>query len=157
VRTATLLSGLLLVWPAALAAQQIDEPLVPVSDDTLVIAPGQPTPRHDGVLLLAGVGGMVAGALGGGLIGIGIDDDDGLDAAEGALIGGVMGTSLAIPAAVHLANGSRGNLGRSLLWSALLGGAMLGVGWAAENGEIVVAAPFVQLLTSIVIERNTSR
>ena len=68
-----------------------------------------------------------------------------------------MGTSLAIPTAVHLANGRRGNLGRSILVSALVGGALLGAGLAAESGELVLAAPFAQLVTSILIERNTSR
>lgn len=137
---ALLIWSVLLVWPTALAAQQPAEPA-----------------RNGGVLLLAGAGGMVAGALGGGLVGVAIDGDDGLDAAEGAVIGGVMGTSLAIPTAVHLANGSRGNLGRSMLVSALVGGALLSVGVAAESGEIVLAAPFVQLLSSVLIERNTSR
>lgn len=100
---------------------------------------------------------MIAGALGGGLIGVAIDEDSGLDAAEGAVVGGLIGTTLAIPAAVHLANGRRGNLNRSLLFSALVGGAIFSLGWAAESGEIVLAAPLAQLITSVVIERKTSR
>ena len=100
---------------------------------------------------------MIAGALGGGFIGVEIDNDGGLDAVEGAFVGGVMGTTITIPAAVHLANGRRGNLGRSMLFSALVGGAILGVGWAAESAEIVLAAPFAQLITSVTIERNSNR
>jgi hypothetical protein len=100
---------------------------------------------------------MAVGALGGALIGIGIDEDSGLDAAEGAVIGGVAGTALAIPTAVHLANRRRGNLGRSMLVSVLVGGALLGAGWAAESGELVLAAPIGQLISSVIIERNTSR
>jgi hypothetical protein len=44
-----------------------------------------------------------------------------------------------------------------MLVSALAGGAMLGLGAAADGGEIVLAAPFVQLVTSVLIEGNTSR
>jgi hypothetical protein len=156
-RIAILVSGLLLVSASTLAAQRLPAPTAYVPDDTLAAAPHRLGPQNGGVLLLAGAAGMIAGALGGGLIGVAIDDDDGLDAAEGAVVGGVVGTSLVIPATVHIVNGSRGNLGRSLLVSALVGGTMLAVGWAAESGEIVLAAPFAQLITSILIERNTSR
>ena len=100
---------------------------------------------------------MAVGALVGGLIGMEIDPDEDLDRAEGAVVGGVVGTSLAIPGAVHLANGSRGNLGRSMLVSILVGGALLGAGWAADSGELVIAAPIAQLISSVLIERNTTR
>ena len=146
-RTAVVLWSLLLGCPVWLAAQY----------DTLSIPPDSSRVQSGGVLLLAGLGGMAVGALGGGLVGVGIDEDSGLDAAEGAIIGGLMGTSLAIPTAVHLANGRRGWLGRSMLVSTLVGGAFLGAGLAAESGELVLAAPFAQLATSILIERNTSR
>ena len=146
-RTAVVLWSLLLGCPVWLAAQY----------DTLSIPPDSSRVQSGGVLLLAGLGGMAVGALGGGLVGVGIDEDSGLDAAEGAIIGGLMGTSLAIPTAVHLANGRRGWLGRSMLVSTLVGGAFLGAGVAAESGELVIAAPFAQLATSILIERNTSR
>jgi hypothetical protein len=136
----------LLAFPVTLAGQQT---LSSLSDTSRV--------KSGGVLALAGLGGMAVGVLGGGLIGIGFDDDDGLDAADGAFVGAVAGTSLAIPAAVHLANGRRGNLGRSILVSALVGGVLLGTGWAAESGELVVAAPIGQLISAVIIERNTSR
>jgi hypothetical protein len=100
---------------------------------------------------------MAVGAFGGALIGIGFDDDRDLETAEGAVVGGVAGTSMAIPAAVHLANGRRGNLGRSMLLSTLVGGALLGLGVAAESGELILAAPFSQLITAIIVERNSSR
>jgi hypothetical protein len=100
---------------------------------------------------------MAAGAFGGALIGIGFDDDRDLETVEGAVVGGLAGTTLAIPAAVHLANGRRGNLGRSMLVSALVGGALLGVGWAADSGELILAAPVGQLISAVLIERNTSR
>jgi hypothetical protein len=156
-QTAMLVSGLLLFSASTLAAQRLAAPPAQVPDDTLAVAPDYRGAQNGGILSLAGAGGMLAGAVGGGLIGVAIDEDDGLDDAEGAVIGGLMGTTLAIPTAVHLANGSRGNLGRSLLVSTLVGGTMLGVGWALESGEILLAAPFAQLITSVLIERNTSR
>ncbi len=136
----------LLAFPVTLAGQQT---LSSLSDTSRV--------KSGGVLALAGLGGMAVGVLGGGLIGIGFDDDDGLDAADGAFVGAVAGTSLAIPAAVHLANGRRGNLGRSILVSALVGGVLLGTGWAAESAELVLAAPIGQLISAVIIERNTSK
>ncbi len=146
-RAALMVWSPLLVCPVRLAGQQA----------AFSTAPDSSRAQSAAVLLLAGLGGMAVGALGGGLIGIGFDDDSNLDAAEGAIVGGAFGTSLAIPAAIHLANGRRGNLGRSMLVSALVGGALLGVGWAAESGELVIAAPFAQLVTSVLIEHNTSR
>jgi hypothetical protein len=109
------------------------------------------------MLFLAGMAGMVTGAFGGGLIGAEIDPDTDLDDAEGAVIGGLVGTTVLTPTAVHLANHSRGNLGRSILVSTLVGGALFGLGVAAESGEVILAIPFVQLITAITIERNTSK
>ncbi len=145
-RTALVVWVSLLICPVKLAAQQV-----------LSLNPDSSSARSGGVLALAGVGGMAVGIFGGALIGIGIDDDRDLDTAEGAVVGAVAGSSLAIPAAVHLANGSRGNLGRSMLVSALVGGALLGAGWAAESGELILAAPIGQLISAVIIERNTSR
>ena len=153
-RPALVLWTLLLVCPVSLAAQRQTEPAFTAGEDTVALVHSK---RDAGALLLAGLGGMVVGAFGGGFIGSEIDGDSGLDAAEGAIIGGVMGTALFIPSAVHLANGRRGNLGRSMLVSALLGGALLGMGIAVESGEIVLAAPFAQLLASVFIERGSHR
>ena len=127
------------------------------AQDALAPVPDSSTAKSQGTLALAGFGGMAVGVLVGSLIGIEIDDGEDLDTAEGAVVGGLAGTSLAIPAAVHLANGSRGNLGRSMLVSALLGGALFGAGWALDSGELIIAAPFAQLISSVIIERNTSR
>jgi hypothetical protein len=153
-RPALVLWTLLLVCPVGLAAQRQTEPAFTAGEDTVALVQLKP---NTGALLLAGLGGMVVGAFGGGFIGSEIDGDSGLDAAEGAVIGGVIGTSLSIPSAVHLANGSRGNLGRSMLVSTLLGGALLGLGTAVESGELVLAAPVAQLIASVFIERNSSR
>ena len=153
-RFALVLWTLLLPGPAVVAGQSQTPPASTAGEDTVVTVDSR---RDEGALLLAGLGGMVVGAFGGGFIGSEIDGDSGLDAAEGAIIGGVMGTALFIPSAVHLANGRRGNLGRSVLVSALLGGALLGMGIAVESGEMVLAAPFAQLLASVFIERGSHR
>jgi len=145
---------LVLICPLSVAAQHEGEPGLSLPEDTVAIAHSR---QDAGSLLLAGTGGMLVGAFGGGLIGAEIDGDSGLDAAEGAVIGGVIGTSLAIPAAVHLANGSRGNLRRSMLVSTLVGGALLGLGIAVERGELVLAAPLAQLIASVLIERDSGR
>jgi hypothetical protein len=156
-RNRMVLCGLLLMSPIGLAAQRRAEPVFRAWDDTVAVDPGGARPANGGMMALAGAGGLVAGALAGGFVGVGIDGDSGLDAAEGAVIGGIIGTSLLVPTAVHLANGGRGNLGRSMFVSILTGGAMLGLGVAAESGEIVIAAPFVQLVTSLLIEGDTMR
>jgi hypothetical protein len=156
-RNRLVLCGLLLLSPISLAAQRRAEPVFRAWDGTVAVDPRSVGPADGGMMALAGAGGLVAGALAGGYVGVEIDGDTGLDAAEGAVIGGLIGTSLLVPTAVHLANGGRGNLGRSLLASVLAGGAMLGLGAAAESGEILLAAPFVQLVTSLLIEGDTTR
>jgi hypothetical protein len=147
-RSAILVWSLLLASPISLSAQQ---------EDSLGVDPDHSKPADVGTLLLAGTAGMVTGAIGGGLIGSVLDPDDGLDDAEGVIIVGLVGTTIVTPVAVHLANGSRGNLGRSILVSTLVGGALLGLGAAADSGELILAAPFVQLFTAITIERNTTK
>jgi hypothetical protein len=151
-----MLWSLLLSWPMSLSAQREADTAITVKADTIRVA--DPTaPRDVGTLFFGGMAGMVTGAFGGGLIGTAIDPDTGLDDAEGAVYVGLIGTTILTPTAVHLANGSRGNLGRSVLVSTLLGGALLGLGVAAESGVIILAIPFVQLFTAITIERNTTK
>jgi hypothetical protein len=152
-RTATVFWTLLLVWPMSLSAQRGADSAATERKDTIGVA-GQIRSPDTGTLFLAGMAGMVTGAFGGGLIGTEIDSSTDLDDADGAIIGGLVGTTLLIPTAVHLANHSRGRLGRSILVSTLVGGALLGLGVAAESGEIILAIPFVQLITSITIEKE---
>jgi hypothetical protein len=140
------------VWSVLLAG-----PISLFAQDTLGVVPVHTRSAHAGTLVLAGTAGMLTGAFGAGLIGSQIDPDSGLDDAEGAVIGGIVGTTFATPVAVHLANKSRGNLGRSILVSTLVGGALLGAGLAAESGEMILAIPFAQLLTSVLIEQDTGR
>jgi hypothetical protein len=154
-RTAMAFWSLLLAGPMSLSAQRESDSIATERGDT--IAMGQTRSTAGETLFLAGIAGLGTGAFGGGLIGTMIDNDSGLDNADGAVIGGLVGTTLLIPTAVHLANHSRGKLGRSMLVSSLIGGAMLALGVAAESGEIVLAIPFVQVFTSMAVERDTSK
>jgi hypothetical protein len=155
-RTVMVIWSVLLVWPISLSAQHEADSAATAQEDTMGVA-GHTRPKAAETLLLAGIAGMGTGAFGGGLIGTVIDNDSGLDNADGAIFGGLVGTTLLIPTAVHLANHSRGNLSRSVLMSTLLGGALLGVAVAAQSGEIVLAIPFVQLFTAMAVERDTSK
>src|SRR4051812_14405828 len=154
-RTALVFWSLLLAGPTILTAQRETDSVITERGDRLNIRQTRSTAAE--MLFLAGIAGMATGALGGGLIGTVIDNDGGLDDAEGAVVGGLVGTTLLIPAAVHLANHSRGNLGRSMLVSTLVGGAMLGLALVSDHGEIVLAIPFVQVFTAMAVERDTSR
>jgi hypothetical protein len=155
-RAAIVFWTVLLASPITLFAQRwADSAATPQEDTTSIV--NRSTPTEPGALFLVGVAGMLTGAFGGGLIGTEIDNDSGLDNAEGALIGGLVGTTVLIPTAVHLANHSRGNLGRSVLMSTLFGGALLGLAVASERAEFVLAIPFVQIFTAMAVERDTSK
>jgi hypothetical protein len=145
-RTALVVSTLLLISPLSLSAQR---------EDTLGVAVDYPESPAVGTLLLAGTAGMITGAFTGGFIGSQIDSGHDLDDADGAVIGGIAGTTLFIPLAIHLANDSRGDLRRSLLVSTLVGSTLLVLGTATGSGELVLAVPFIQVITSAFIERNT--
>jgi hypothetical protein len=145
-RTAMAIWSLLLLSPLSLSAQR---------EDTLGVAVDHSESRPLGTLLLAGTAGMITGAFTGGFIGSRIDSGIDLHDADGVVIGAFAGTTLLIPLAVHLANDSRGDFRRSLLVSALVGGSLLAVGTAIDSGELILAIPFVQLVTAAFIERNT--
>jgi hypothetical protein len=154
-RSAMAFWSLLLAGPMSLSAQQETDSVVTERVDTIGIRQTGSTAAE--TLFLAGIAGMGTGAFGGGLVGTEIDNDGGLDDAEGAIVGALAGTTLLIPTAVHLANHSRGNLGRSILVSTLFGGAFLGLGLVSGHGEIVVAIPFVQVFVAMAVERDTSK
>jgi hypothetical protein len=147
-RTLIPISILLLVGPMTLRAQQ---------QDSLGLVLRETRSRKVETLLLAGTAGMITGAFAGGLIGSKIDGGGGLDGADGAVVGGLVGITVLIPTSVHLANFERGDLGRSVLISALVGGAFLGLGIAAGSAEIVLAVPFIQLFTAMSVELDTAK
>ena len=113
-------------------------------------------------LMLGGILGGAAGLLGGGLAGYHLggggrlcgDDSCGLYA---GVLGAVAGEMALLPLGVHLANHSHGNYGYSLLASVAIG--VVGTSAAAkhESGLVLLAVPIVQIVSSILIERATSR
>jgi hypothetical protein len=65
-RTATVVWSLSLLWSVSLAAPRAANPAFPATEDTLAVALNQSTAPDAGILVLAGSGGIMAGALGGG-------------------------------------------------------------------------------------------
>lgn len=116
------------------------------------------------VPLLAG-GGLAGGAVGlfgGGVLGYTLsgggricgDDSCGL---LGGVYGAAMGEVVLLPLGVHLANRARGNYGYSLLASAAVGAIGVGLAGATNSTELLLAVPIGQLISSVLIERATSR
>ena len=151
--------------PAALAAQEqaavrtvrfapVDTPPAGRDPGTEAgrVAGGGPA----GYLYLAGLGGAAVGVVGGGLIGLGRDCYEETCILDG-IFGAAIGTSLAIPTAVHLANGGRGNLLVSTLATGLVGAVGVGTAFAAGSAEVLVLTPVVQIVAAVVTERATMR
>ncbi len=113
-------------------------------------------------MVLAGVSAGAIGVFGGGFIGSAVgggnaicgDDACGL---EEAVYGAILGESVTLPLGVHLANRRRGNYGLSLLASVGIGALGILAVDASNDGWPLLAVPVGQLVTSILIERGTSR
>lgn len=105
--------------------------------------------------LLSGFAGMVIGAYTGAMIDRagGCSEWCGL---EGALYGSVVGSGLMVPIGVHLANNQRGNLGRSVAYSLLTGGAGLAIAFAAEDPTPLLLIPFAQIVVAVAVEKATT-
>jgi hypothetical protein len=167
-RIVPVLVALLLALPAAPAAAQGGDPR-PFArweapslklNETAVVA-ATSGPGNGLVLGLGGVAGGVAGFFIGGYTGVKIAeaDDDCYDwcGIGAAFTGAAIGSAAAIPLGVHLANRSRGNYGRSVAVSAGIGAVGILAAIAAESGEVLVAIPVAQIVSSVLIERATSR
>jgi hypothetical protein len=130
--------------------------------------------RPTSTLVLGGAAGAGAGLLAGGVLGGALsyaltrcDEQDGCvgDYFNAAFNGAAVGTAFLIPLGVHLANDRQGSYTPALLASAGLGALGLGVFWGVQKSEgpdalmvaSVVVTPALQLLTSVAIERATSR
>ena len=82
------------------------------------------------------------------------DDFCGID---GILLGGSVGSTVLAPLGAHLANDRRGRLAPSLLAAAAGTGAVWIVAAASNDEDIILAVPFVNIITSVIMERATSR
>lgn len=116
-------------------------------------------------LVVAGIMGAVVGFFGGAFIGYNLErsyfpcgcDDPGL---AGLIFGAAAGPAIAVPTAVHLANGGRGSFKRSLGASALIGGlGVLGLFATSSSGTgllFLFGPPLVEIAASVAIERSSS-
>lgn len=114
-----------------------------------------------GAGLLGGTAGFFAGGLVGGNVACAGDDHDDFCGLIGGFWGAAVGTSVGIPLAVHLANGRRGNYGRSQLVSAGIAAGLIGALLMADDEDTAAAIllpviPAAQILSSILIERRTA-
>ena len=165
-RGPTLLLIMLLALPAGtLQAQR----LTPSPFPTVTDSPTPPSPNpaallvgrprtHPALLAGGGVLGGAAGLVGGAIVGARATRDDCEDCfLLGGIYGAIAGGSAGLPLGVHVANGRRGRLLPSLAASLAIGGAGLGAAALTNRYEIMIPVPALQLLTSILIERSTSR
>lgn len=124
-------------------------------------APATPGFRPAPSAVSLGLGGLVGGAVGtfaGAYLGAKATEDECEDCfLEGLVYGGIAGESALLPLGVHLANGRRGNYGLSLLASAAIAGAGVGLAAATHEEGILLAVPVAQLISAIAIERATGR
>ena len=148
-----------------LTAQRQAAPLARYGAPHLPAPAGLPSARAQASvpgMVLAGVTSGAIGVFGGGLIGSAVgggnaicgDDACGL---EEAVYGAILGESVTLPLGVHLANRGRGNYGLSLLASVGIGALGILAVDATNDGWPLLAVPVGQLVTSILIERATSR
>jgi hypothetical protein len=146
-------------------AQRLVSPLVPQPDTPAATPIGLGNPqasprpaRSPVVLALGGVLAGTAGTFGGAWIGSRFRQDACEDCGlQGLVYGGMAGGSALLPLGVHLANGGRGNYGASLAASLGIGAAGLAVAMATNEGAVLLPVPVLQLVSSILIERNTAR
>jgi hypothetical protein len=115
-------------------------------------------PNHGGMIL----GGLVGGAVGlfaGGYIGASLGDNRNCEdfcGLEEAVWGAAAGVSTLLPLGVHVANGSRGKYGSALGVSLAIGAVGMGIAYAANNGVPLLFVPVAQLISSVVIEHQSS-
>ncbi len=162
-----LFSGLNLAPSSTVSLQEMD-PTDPVPTGSLSLQEMDPaTPVPTGSLVAAGTLGAFLGFLGGGALGALLDygssagrpaDQREFSGVLGFVVGGMVGSAVAVPAAVHLANDRRGDFFHSLGGSALVG-AVGALSLAAGPAAFVVVplAPLGMIAASVRIERATSR
>jgi hypothetical protein len=118
-------------------------------------------PQSVGRVGLGAVIGAAVGVVAVGVIGYHLDRatecDDDFCGIDGILVGGSLGSTTLAPLGAHLANDRRGRLVPSLLAAAAGTGAVWLVAAASDDEEIILAVPFVNILTSVIVERATSR
>jgi hypothetical protein len=125
----------------------------------------QPQPVPTGNMILGGLAGGAVGFFAFGYAGALLadryadDGSDGWEALGGFAIGAVVGESVLLPLGVHIANRRQGDFATSLLVSAGIAAAGIGLTAAVEDMGIVFlpAIPVAQLISTIAIERKTTQ
>jgi hypothetical protein len=147
---------------ANLQAQRLAPPTFPTVDDAPAafprVEPDAPGRPGVGWLIAGGLIGGAVGTFGGAWTGAKITEGDCEDCFfVGAAYGAVAGVTTGVPLGVHVANRGRGNLSQSLLLSAAIGAAGLGLAAAADEPAIMFAVPALQLAASVAVEREAWR
>ena len=156
---------LVLALPAALHAQGARHSFDPP-------AAGRQTPiqafgdssrlRSDLTLAFGGAMGGISGLLAGGFLGARLEMAGGCRGNEwcgfgGAVLGAAIGTTIMIPAAVHLANEQRGSFGSDLAASAAALGGGLAIALVTQDAEPMLLVPLAQIIGAVAVEKRTSR
>lgn len=148
--------------PAALQAQGARHSLIPPA-----VVHGQPTytlrdsaaGHSDLTLAFGGAIGAVSGLVAGGFIGARLEMAGGCEGDEwcgfgGALLGAAIGSTIMIPAAVHLANDQRGSFTRGLAASAAALGGGIAISLLIQDARPVLLIPVAQVIGVVSAERR---
>lgn len=162
VNSAVLLVALAL--PAALHAQGTRHSFVSQTAEqgapmNVLRDPG--APHSDLALAFGGALGGIGGVIAGGYLGAQLEMAGGCRGDEwcglgGAVLGAAIGSTVMIPAAVHLTNDKRGSLQASLAASAAaLGGGVL-ISLVTQEAQSLLLVPLGQIFAAVATERRTS-
>lgn len=151
----------LTIWSSPLNAQEAGVQVTGIVPSTRV--PLVASDSSVGKLVGAGLLGGLAGVVGGAILGYRLErsywpctcDDPGW---AGLIVGGAVGSALAVPTAVHFANHRQGSLGMSMAAAgvvAALGLFAFEATGASDAGVLtLLGAPLVQVALSVAIERS---
>jgi hypothetical protein len=112
--------------------------------------------RDTAALAFAGLLGGAAGLVAGGLIGARFQGSPCEDCYFAPFAGAVLGESLAIPLAIHLADGRRGQAAPGMVASlAIVAGGLVAAG-QLDRAELLLAIPVLQIAAAVASERHTA-
>ena len=156
---------LALAFPAALHAQGTRHAFVPATtrqgppiqafDDSVA-------GRSDLTLAFGGAMGGISGLLAGGFIGARLEMAGGCTGDDwcgfgGALLGAAIGSTIMIPAAVHLANDQRGSFSAGLGASVAVLAGGIAFSLFTHDAHPILLIPLAQIIGAVGTERRTSR
>ena len=112
-------------------------------------------------MALGGLLGAVPGVVAGAIVGYQVDRSDGCYGDEwcglwGGLAGATIGSTLLIPAGVHLSNHRRGSYGAGVGWSAVVAVAGWTTAIALDSGTPLIILPFAQIVAAVAAEARST-